>query len=308
MLSSLGDGCSFRLALPVAAIPALVTDKVDDTSDFLALARTHYENFPVGSWLVPREHRPHIWRIYAFARVADDLADERQDAAALAAFRAAFIEHLSGEPVRPVPLLADLVSTIETRRLPPRLFFDLLDAFALDLEVSRHDEASLLAYCRKSADPVGRLVLRVFGHDEPRLDAWSDRLCTGLQLLNHLQDIGEDLRIRDRVYFPREDLVRFGVDEDRLRAPTADAAVRALVGHWHARVTGMFRDGWPLLGAVHGRLRLELRAICWGAVLCLRKIAAQRHDVLAARARLKGLAKASLPLRALLGGTPRELR
>lgn len=292
----------------MAATSAVVTEKVDDPCDFMALARTHYENFPVGSWLVPKAQRPHIWRIYAFARVADDLADERQDAAALSAFRASFAAHLRDAPESPVALLQDLVSTIAARHLPVALFFDLLDAFALDLECRRHDEASLLAYCRKSADPIGRLVLRVFGYADPRLDAWSDRICTALQLLNHLQDIGEDLRQRDRIYFPREDLVCFGVGEDALRAGTANPSVRALVAHWHTRITAMFRDGWPLLANVRGRLRLELRAICFGAVLCLRKVAAQDYDVLAAKARLGRIDKLSLPLRALFSATPAELR
>jgi squalene synthase HpnC len=274
----------------------------------MALARTHYENFPVGSWLVPATERPHIWRIYAFARVADDLADELQDAAALAAFRSSFAAHLDGRVDRPVPLLRDLVDTITARRLPTSLFFDLLDAFALDLECKRHTEASLLAYCRKSADPIGRLVLRVFGRAEPKLDAWSDRLCTGLQLLNHLQDIGDDLRQRDRIYFPREDLARFGVDVDDLRTNAANPAVRALVAHWHARIVGMLRAGWPLLREVRGRLRLELRAIGWGAVLCLRRIEARGFDVLVEKARLRPWEKVSLPLRALTARTPREVR
>lgn len=286
----------------------MVTDKVEEAHDFLGLARTHYENFPVGSWLVPAAQRPHIWRIYAFARVADDLADERQDAVALATFRTSLEAHLRGGVASPVPLLRDLAATIAARDLPEALFFDLLDAFALDLECKRHDEASLMAYCQKSADPIGRLVLRVFGRAEPQLDAWSDRICTGLQLLNHLQDIGDDLRQRDRIYFPREDLARFGVHEDHLRAGSANVAVRALVVYWHARIVAMFRAGWPLLRRVRGRLRLELRAIVWGAVLCLRRIETQEFDVLARKARLSRLEKLLLPLRALAGTTPKELR
>ena len=274
----------------------------------MALAREHYENFPVGSWLVPAPLRPHIHRIYAFARTADDLADELRDAAALAEFRAAFAEHLHGHPSRPEPLLADLVATIRARDLPEQLFFDLLDAFALDLEQSRHDEDSLFAYCRKSADPVGRLVLRVFGYRDERLDALSDRVCTGLQLLNHLQDLGEDLRERDRIYFPARDLAHFGVTPAQLLAPRADAAVRALVQTWHGRIAGMFTAGWPIARGVNGRLRLELRAIMWGACLCLRRIAAAEFDVLAVRAHLSKFAKVSLPVRALLGLRPKEWR
>jgi squalene synthase HpnC len=287
---------------------ALVTEKAAEVADFMTLARRHYENFPVGSFLVPARERVHVHRIYAFARTADDLADEQRDAAALAAYRHSFAAHLTGTARALVPLFTDLVTTIRARNLPESLFFDLLDAFALDLERNRHDEASLLAYCKKSADPVGRLVLRVFGYDRADLDARSDAICTGLQLLNHLQDLGDDVAARDRIYFPRQDLARFGVGEDDLRAPQANAAVRALVQHWHGRVTAMFGAGWPLLAALRGRLRLELRAVVWGAVLCLRRIEARGFDVLAHRARLTPWAKATLLPRALLGRTPKELR
>lgn len=292
----------------MAATSAPVTGSVRDGADFLRLAATHYENFPVASWLLPAEQRPHIQRIYAFARTADDLADEARDAAALAAFRAAFAAHLEGRAEPEVPLLRDLVATVRARGLPAGLLFDLLDAFALDLERSRHDEESLFAYCRKSANPVGRLVLRVFGLADPDLDRRSDAICTGLQLLNHLQDVGDDLRTRDRIYFPIEDLARFGVTEEALRAARADDNVRALVRHWHARILGLFREGWPLVHAVRGRLALELRAIVWGAVLCLRRIERIDFDVLAHRARLGRFERAALPLRALCGMTPREVR
>ena len=221
-------------------------------ADHLTLAARHYENFPVGSWLLPKPARLHLHRIYAFARTADDLADELRDAAGLAAFRAEFAAHLAG--AQRVPLFVDLTATIRACDLPESLFTDLLDAFAQDLVVRRYDEASLLDYCRRSADPVGRLVLRVCGYRNEQLDAWSDRICTGLQLLNHLQDIGADLRERDRIYFPEQDLARFGVREVQLRAPNADAAVRALVAHWRERVAQMFVEGWPLIGRVRGQI------------------------------------------------------
>jgi phytoene/squalene synthetase len=151
-------------------------------------------------------------------------------------------------------------------------------------------------------------VLRVAGLSDAGLDALSDRICTALQLLNHLQDLGEDLRDRDRIYFPQEHLARHGVAEADLGAPSASPGVRALVREWHARVTAMFARGWPLVTLVRGRLRLELRAILWGAALCLRRIAAADFDVLGVRTRLSRLDKVSLPLRALLGSQPRELR
>jgi len=255
-------------------------------SDYLALAQTHYENFPVGSFLLPRRHRVHMHRIYAFARTADDLADELQDAAALAAFRADFAAHLEGEPQPPMPLLRDLAATIRERSLPRQLFFDLLDAFAIDLEKSRHDRVSLMAYCRKSADPVGRLVLRVFGHDDEHMDALSDRVCTALQLVNHLQDIREDLLERDRIYFPVEDMQRFGVSRDDLTAPVASPPVRHLVGYWTDESVALLRQGWPITGLVGGRLGVELRAIIHGVALVVKRLRGADHDVLASHIRL----------------------
>lgn len=252
-----------------------------DRATFERLAARHYENFPVGSCLVPRHLRRHVHRIYAFARIADDLADEARDKVALAAFRAEFERHLGDPPDDPVALFVDLRRTIAECSLPVALFLDLLDAFAQDLEQTRYaSEAELLDYCRRSADPVGRLVLRVFGYDDPELDRRSDAICTALQLLNHLQDLGADLRVRDRVYFPREDLVRHGVVERALREDSAGPEVRALVGDWLDRIVARFRDGWPIVDAVHGRLRLELRAILCGAAGVVRRIRAADHDVL----------------------------
>ena len=258
------------------------------TPHHLVLARQHYENFPVGSWLLPKPARVHLHRIYAFARTADDLADEVRDAAALAAFRAEFLRHLdggaSGADVE--PMFADLVATIRTCKLEPSLFTDLLDAFAQDCVQGRYDRAQLLDYCRRSADPIGRLVLRVCGYRDPALDRLSDRICTGLQLLNHLQDLGRDLHERDRIYFPQEDLARFQVDEADLRGERAGPNARALVQHWAAWLAAEFAAGWPLVDAVRGRLRWELRAILRGAAAVLQRIAAVDGDVLGGRVHL----------------------
>jgi squalene synthase HpnC len=270
---------------------------LNDPCRYLALAGRHYENFPVGSFLLPRPARRHLHRIYAFARTADDLADEWRDAAALAAFRRGFVDHVEGR-ADDVRLFVDLRQTIAECDLEVALFTDLLDAFAQDLERKRYDLPGLLDYCRRSANPVGRLVLRVCGYRDAALDAWSDRICTGLQLLNHLQDLGADLRERDRVYFPGEDLARFGVSEEALRRPVADAAVRAFVLHQAARIGADFAAGWPLVDAVRGRLRLELRAILRGAAAVLARIRAAGGDVLGQRVRLSRGER----LRSLVGG------
>lgn len=284
--------------MPVATRTTAPAESVrNDPQRYLALATSHYENFPVGSWLLPRAARLHLRRIYAFARTADDLADELRDGPALTAFRCDFLRHLD-DGVDDVRLFVDLRASIRECALETHLFTDLLDAFDQDLVQRRYDRAGLFAYCRRSADPVGRLVLRVCGHRDNRLDALSDRICTALQLLNHLQDLGEDLRVRDRIYFPQEDLKRFGVGEEQLRASHADAAVRALVQHWAHHTATEFAAGWPLVDAVGGRLRWELRAILRGAAGVLERIRAVGGDVLGHSTKLAAGAR----LRTVLGG------
>jgi squalene synthase HpnC len=276
--------------------------------DFLALAREHYENFPVGSVLVPKRLRADVHRVYAFARTADDLADELRDPVAFAAFRAAFRAHLQGRATERVPLFQDLVATIGAHELPVELFEALLDAFEQDLHVRRYDEAGLFHYCARSADPVGRIVLRLFGHREEELDRLSDRICTGLQLLNHLQDVRSDLVERDRIYLPGEDLVRFGVDESALRAEHASPAVRALVRYWLDRTAELLRDGWPLTAHVGGRLRLELRAIVSGAAAVVAAIRRADFDVLGRQLRLSPVQRLAALAGALGRSVPRSLR
>ena len=272
-----------------------------------ALASSHYENFPVGSFLLPRAARQHLHRIYAFARTADDLADEMRDAAALASFRASFLDHVSGR-ADDVALFRDLCTSMRACDLDSRLFTDLLDAFAQDLTVRRYDLPGLLDYCRRSADPVGRLVLRVCGHRDAALDALSDRICTALQLLNHLQDMASDLRERDRVYFPAADLARYGVAEQDLRAPVASRGLRALAMEWVQRLRTEFAAGWELTERVRGRLRLELRAILRGASAVLDRIEAADGDVLAGRVRLGRMQQVGCLLGALWPQAPRGLR
>jgi len=277
-------------------------------SRYLALARQHYENFPVGSWLLPRRARLHLHRIYAFARTADDLADELRDAVALAAFRSDFVAHLAGERTD-VPLFVELVQSIRECELEPSLFTDLLSAFEQDLVVQRYDAAGLRDYCRRSADPIGRLVLRVSGYRNQQLDTWSDHICTGLQLLNHLQDLGADLRQRQRLYFPRETLDRHGVTEAMVLAPVASPELRAFVLAEAEQIGAMLAAGWPLVPAVAGRLRLELRAILRGAAAVLDRIRAVEGDVLAGRVHLtKGERLRTLLAGLLLRRAPRFQR
>jgi squalene synthase HpnC len=269
----------------VTSKPQISAADLSDPRRYLKLAGRHYENFPVGSLLLPRHARRDLHRIYAFARTADDLADEWQDGPALAAFRADFLAHVDGSR-DDVPLFRDLAATIRAHQLEIGLFTDLLAAFAQDIAVKRYELAGLLDYCHRSADPVGRLVLRVCGYRDPRLDALSDRICTALQLLNHLQDIGRDLRERDRIYFPGRDLARHRISEDDLRAATAGPALREFVLAWATQLAGDFKHGWALVDAVNGRLRWELRAILHGAAKVLGRIRAVGGDVLGGRVHL----------------------
>jgi squalene synthase HpnC len=290
---------------PTLASPSTTpapTDSRRDPGDYLSLAKRHYENFPVGSWLLPKVARVHLHRIYAFARTADDLADELQDAAALAAFRADFLRHLtndaSGAPVHDVPLFAELRTTIEQCQLEQSLFTDLLDAFDQDCHQQRYDRPQLLDYCRRSADPIGRLVLRVSGYRDAHLDAYSDRVCTGLQLLNHLQDMREDLLERNRIYFPIEELHACGANEEDLRAEHASPEVRRFVLEQADRIADDFAAGWQVVNGVSGRLRLELRAILHGAAAVLQQIHQVGGDVLGGNVHLSKLRR----VRTVFGG------
>lgn len=272
-------------SLTPAIDPAL-----SDPQHFLSLAQRHYENFPVGSWLLPKPARRHLHRIYAFARTADDLADELQDREALRGFREEFLRH-EDPSVTDVPLFTELFASIRECGLERSLFTDLLDAFDQDCHQTRYTRPELLDYCKRSADPVGRLVLRVCGYRDPQFDAWSDHICTGLQLVNHLQDMREDLLDRDRVYFPVEELEAAGATVDDLRAERASPAVRRFVLDQAERIGAGFASGWPLIGAVRGRLRLELRAILRGAAAVLARIRAVDGDVLGGNVHLGKLVR-----------------
>lgn len=266
----------------------------------------------MGSWLVPKAQRRHMHRLYAFARTGDDLADEHGDREGLAALRRALTEHLDGvvSAASAVPMLADLSESVRVCGLDRDLLFALLDAFEQDLSVTRYaDEPALRAYCKNSADPVGRLVLQIFGESRPERLAWSDRICTALQLVNHLQDMGEDYAQRDRIYFPTSDLAAHGVVEADLTRSAATPGLRALVLAWCDRLERELAEGWPLVDAVRGRLRWELRAIVRGAAAVLRQIRAARGDVLARHVRLSKPRRVATVLGGLfLAGPPSGLR
>ena len=252
------------------------------------LARAHYENFPVASWLIPKRVRPAVQAIYAFARIADDFADEEahegRRTERLAEWERMLDGCFQGEAIHPV--FVALRDAVTTFGLPRQPFADLLAAFRMDVLTRRYaDEPALLEYCRLSANPVGRLLLRLFGYDDPELAGRSDAICTALQLANHWQDVAIDLK-RDRIYLPADALSRHGVTEDELRASTVTAGFRDLMREQVSRVRGLFAKGRPLCDAVRGRFRLELRLTVLGGERVLDRIEAQRFDVLSRRPKL----------------------
>jgi hydroxysqualene synthase len=251
------------------------------------LARRHYENFPVASYLVPRNKRDALAAIYAFARCADDFADEgakgtpavQADARLqqLADWRQKLQDCYLGEADHPVFVaLSDAARRYELSR---QHFEDLLRAFELDVHVNRHRNLpSLLAYCSCSANPVGRLVLELFGHRDVERAALSDDICTALQLTNFWQDIAVDLA-RDRVYLPLEDLARFEYSLDDLRAARVDERWRRLLAFELKRTREMFARGRSLPEEVTPSLRLQLRITWLGGIRILDKIEEAEYDV-----------------------------
>ena len=254
------------------------------------LARRHYENFPVASRLVPRGKRDALAAIYAFARHADDLADEPGVEARLeklAAWRELLRECFTGEAHHPVFLA--LQDSVRRFRLSFDNFENLLRAFESDVSVNRHrDFSSLLAYCSCSANPVGRLVLELFGHREPELMVLSDCICTALQLANFWQDVAVDLE-RNRIYLPLEDLQRFNYTLDDLRAGRVDERWRELLRFEIGRTRALFEQGRALPERVAPELRLQLRLTWLGGMGVLRKIESVGYDVFRRRPSLSKL-------------------
>ena len=252
------------------------------------VARDHYENFPVASLLLPRSMRPHIAAIYAFARRADDFADEGtlepehrlrllhdwgrrlQNAASGRSARDVDAEPLA---IKDDALVFDaLAHTIQACALPVSLFEDLLSAFRQDVTTTRYATwTDVLDYCRRSANPVGRLVLRVSGRDRADLDAASDAVCTALQLTNFWQDLGRDWRVRDRLYVPQDEMQRAGALERDLADGRLTREWRGVLSSLIGRTRDLFAAGRTVADHVNGRLRWELRLTGLGGMRILDK-------------------------------------
>lgn len=249
------------------------------------LASSHYENFPVGSRFIPKKLRPFIHSVYAFARIADDFADEPQYVDNL---RLAFLENWENQLLQCLwrkpqhPVFVALKETIERFDLPVALFQDLLMAFKMDVTTKRRRRfEDLLTYCRYSANPVGRLVLLLFGYRDPELHTLSDAICTALQLANFWQDVALDEK--DRVYLPLDDMAEFGYREEDLKARRCNEAFRNLMRHEIARTRELFHLGRPLCDRVGRDLRFELHLVWNGGMTILDRIERADYNVFTRR-------------------------
>ncbi len=274
----------------------------------LRLARRHYENFPVASRLLPSALRPHVAAVYAFARVADDFADEGDWPAAtrldrLARWGERLRRAASGAPSAAAvgdpeaggrgpagaehpdadEIFLAVGHTLRAFDLPVGWFDDLLSAFRQDVTVTRYATwADLLDYCRRSANPVGRIVLRLSGYRDPALDRRSDAVCSALQVTNFLQDLGRDWRA-GRLYVPAEVQAASGADPDDLRRERLTPAWRRAVACCAARTRELYREGRPVCDGVRGRLRLELRLTWLGGMRVLERVTRAGYDPFARR-------------------------
>lgn len=242
----------------------------------------HYENFPVASLFVPARLRDPVKVVYRFARSADDFADEGDDApqtrlAKLDAYRAELGRIASGETPR-TPLFQDVANVVRQHRLPLEPFHDLLDAFSQDVVKTRYASfAEVLDYCRRSANPVGRLLLHLFRRAEQAELARSDAICTSLQLINFWQDVALDWQ-KGRLYLPQDEMRSFGVSESHLADARCDDAWRALMKFQCERAEALMEQGAPLGRALSGRIGLEIRVTVQGGLRILEKLRQAHYD------------------------------
>ncbi len=243
----------------------------------------HYENFPVASWLLPGKLRRPIEIIYAFARTADDFADEGDIPAAerlqqLDAYRQE-LDRIAANQAPTQALFHDIANIIAEYALPIQLFRDLLDVFSQDVIKSRYanfDE--VLDYCRRSANPIGRLLLHLYGAASPQNLRHSDAICSALQLINFWQDVAIDWK-KNRVYLPQDEMLRYGVSDRDIAMEIDSSAWQQLIRFQCIRSRQMIQSGAPLTRALRGRIGWELRFVISGGLRILDKIEAVNGDV-----------------------------
>jgi squalene synthase HpnC len=248
-------------------------------------ARARHENFPVATRLLPRAERSNLMAIYAFARMTDDIGDEASGD------RLALLDWLDdeldlafrGEAIHPV--FQRLTPTIESLDLRPEPFRSLIEANRVDQRVTRYQSFDdLVGYCMLSAAPVGHLVLSVFDASTPDRIALSDKICIALQVVEHLQDVGEDARA-GRIYLPLEDLERFGCNEDDVLAPSANGALREVVAFESEHARTLLIEGSPLAATLPWRPRIAVEGFVAGGLAVVDALKAADFDVLATHCR-----------------------
>jgi squalene synthase HpnC len=265
------------------------------------LTRSHYENFPVASFFLPRSRRPFVCAVYAFARTADDFADEgtlpsAERLARLDGWEQMLQEAYQGEARHPV--FVALADTARCTGIPQELFSDLLQAFRMDVEKTRYRSFDdLLGYCRYSANPVGRIMLHIFDDASAENGELSDRICTGLQLANFWQDISVD-RSRGRLYLPLDDLERFGYTEGELARGDVTGGFLRMMEHEVDRAREFLLEGSPLVRRTVRALRFELALTVRGGLAILDAVEKRHYDTLRARPVLSGMNKARILLAA----------
>lgn len=264
-----------------------------------ALARSHYENFTIASWLMPRRMRPHMHAIYAYARMADDFADEEFSLEKLDAWERELELAYQGRPRHPV--FVALADTVRRFDLPRQPFLDLLEAFRRDVSFAGFEsKEEMHGYTRLSAEPVGRLVLYLFGYRDAERQRLSDAVCSGLQLTNFWQDIARDLA-KGRIYLPRRDLARFGCSAEDLRAGRLSAGFRALMREEVEYARALLRRGADLYRLVDRRLGRDVLIFAGGGLAIVRALERVGFDVFRQRPALRPFDYLKLGMRALCG-------
>jgi len=296
---------------PEYAIPAIATSLDEARSYCRRLATSHYENFSVATWFLPKHLHQHFFNIYAYCRISDDLGDEVGDSRVSLALLDRWEQELDatygelagarGGCVARHPVFVALAETIQSCSIPKHEFSNLLTAFRQDQTVARYETFDeVLGYCKNSANPVGHLVLYLCGYGDEERQQFSDCTCTALQLANFWQDVSVDWK-KGRIYLPLEDLRRFGVSEAQLAAGRFNGQFRELMRFEVERTRQWFERGLPLVKMVNRSLALDLELFSRGGLAILQAIEKQDFNVLSRRPSLSKLGKAGLAFRALAG-------
>ncbi|MGA3128396.1 MAG: squalene synthase HpnC [Candidatus Korobacteraceae bacterium] len=296
---------------PEYAIPAIAPSLDESRSYCRRLATSHYENFSVATWFLPKHLHQHFFNIYAYCRISDDLGDEVGDSRVSLALLDRWEEELEATygklegaksaGVARHPVFIALAETIQNCSIPKHEFSDLLMAFRQDQTVARYETFDeVLGYCKNSANPVGHLVLYLCGYRDEERQQLSDYTCTALQLANFWQDVSVDWK-KGRVYLPLEDLGRFGVSEAQLAEGRFNGQFRELMRFEVERARQWFERGLPLVRMVNRSLALDLELFSRGGLAILQAIVKQDFNVLVRRPSLSKLRKARLVFRALAG-------